>query len=178
MPFLDILITSNEDGSQSTTVNRKPTHTDLYLQSDSRHTVSSKYSVIGTLHHRAETIYSSNRKKNIYRKHSKNVNTLHGLWIRVKIKTKGSANKNRRDATNSGQNNNNQKPCKVGLSESLKKVCSKHAVQVYFKGGNTIKISWWLQKNKILSRLPTQNGIFLIFQNCNILDLPLFSICQ
>ena len=25
------------------------------------------------------------------------------------------------------------------LSESLKKACSKHGVQVYFKGGNTIK---------------------------------------
>ena len=108
-------------------------------QWDSHHTMSSKYSVIGTLHHRAETICSSNRKKNIYRKHSKNGNTLHGLWIRAKIKTKGSANKNRRDTTNSDQNNNYQKPCKVGLSESLKKVCSKHRVQVYFKGGNTIK---------------------------------------
>ena len=32
MPFLDILITPNEDVSMSTTVYRKPTHTDLYLQ--------------------------------------------------------------------------------------------------------------------------------------------------
>ena len=30
-------------------------------------------------------------------------------------------------------------PYYKGLSESLKKVCSKHGVQVYFKGGITIK---------------------------------------
>ena len=59
MPFLDILITPKEDASLSTTLYRKPTHTDLYLQWGSNHTVSSKYSVVGSLHHRAKTICSS-----------------------------------------------------------------------------------------------------------------------
>ena len=39
MPFVDILITPQEDGGLNTTVYRKPTHTDLYLQWDSNHTV-------------------------------------------------------------------------------------------------------------------------------------------
>ena len=59
IPFLDILITPKEDRSLSTKVYRKPTHTDLYLQWDSNHTVSSTYSVVGSLHHRAKTICSS-----------------------------------------------------------------------------------------------------------------------
>ena len=59
MPFLDILVMPTEDGSLSTTVHRKPTHTDLYLHWDSHHTLSSKYSVIGTLQHRAKTICSN-----------------------------------------------------------------------------------------------------------------------
>ena len=58
MPFLDILITPKEDGSLSTSVFRKPTHIDLYLQWDSHHTISSKYSVAGTLYHRTKTICS------------------------------------------------------------------------------------------------------------------------
>ena len=59
IPFLDILVMPNEDGSLSSTVYRKPTHTDLYLQWDSHHTLPSKYSVIGILLHRAETICSN-----------------------------------------------------------------------------------------------------------------------
>ena len=59
MPFLDILITPKEDGSLKTTVYRKPTHTDLYLQWDSNHTITSKCGVVGTLHHRAKVICSS-----------------------------------------------------------------------------------------------------------------------
>ena len=59
MPFLDILITPEKNGSLKTTVYRKPTHTDLYLQWDSNHTITSKYGVVGTLHHRAKVICSS-----------------------------------------------------------------------------------------------------------------------
>ena len=59
MPFLDILITPEENGSLKTTVYRKPTYTDLYLQWDSNHTITSKYGVVGTLHHRANVICSS-----------------------------------------------------------------------------------------------------------------------
>ena len=42
IPFLDTLITPEEDGSLKTSVFRKPTHTDLYLQWDSHHTIPSK----------------------------------------------------------------------------------------------------------------------------------------
>ena len=54
MPFLDMLITPTENGRLTTTVYRKPTHTDMYLKWDSHHPISEKYSVVGTLHHRAK----------------------------------------------------------------------------------------------------------------------------
>ena len=56
MPFLDILVTPQEDGTLTTRVYRKPTHTDQYLQWDSHHNLACKYSVINTLTHRAKAV--------------------------------------------------------------------------------------------------------------------------
>ena len=56
IPFLDTLVTPLADNSLSITVYCKPTHTDQYLQWDSHHSLSAKYSVIGTLIHRAKTV--------------------------------------------------------------------------------------------------------------------------
>ena len=148
MPFLDIMITPEQDGSLSTTVYRKPTHTDLYLQWDSHHTVSAKYSGMGTLYHRAETICSSLHQLQQEVKHLQKVlhRCKYPAWDlnRVRIKQRSSA-KRRSNTTKTGQNNpNQQKPYMVvpyyrGLSKSLKKICSRQGVQVYFKGGSTIK---------------------------------------
>ena len=56
IPFLDTLVTPLADNSLSFQVFQKPTHTDQYLQWDSHHSFSSKYSVIGTLTHRAKVV--------------------------------------------------------------------------------------------------------------------------
>ena len=56
IPFLDTIVTSEADGSLSITVYRKPIHTDQYLQWDSHHHLSAKFSVIQTLSHRASTV--------------------------------------------------------------------------------------------------------------------------
>ena len=48
IPFLDTIVKPEADGSLSITVYRKPTHTDQYLQWDSHHHLSAKFSVIQT----------------------------------------------------------------------------------------------------------------------------------
>ena len=58
IPFLDTLVTLQADISLSITVCHKPRHTDQYLQWDSHH-AHAKYSVIGTLTHRAKTVCTS-----------------------------------------------------------------------------------------------------------------------
>ena len=160
MPFLDILITPKEDGSLSTTVYRKPTHTDLYLQWDSNHTITSRYSVVGTLHHRAQVICSSPELLQQEEKHLHQalIRCNEPEWALNRATERAKANKIRRQ--NNNTNNNvtsiNQRPYMVvpyykGLSESLKRICGKHGVQVYFKGGNTIKNLLVPQRIKIQS---------------------------
>ena len=59
IPFLDTIVKPEADGSLSITVYRKPTYTDQYLQWDSHHHLSAKFSVIQTLSHRASTVCSN-----------------------------------------------------------------------------------------------------------------------
>ena len=59
IPFLDTTVKPEADGNMSITVYRKPTHRDQYLQWDSHHHLSAKFSVINTLIHRAKTVCSN-----------------------------------------------------------------------------------------------------------------------
>ena len=59
LPFLDVLVIPQPDGSLSTALYRKPTHKGQYLQWDNHHAISAKYSVISTLFHRAKEVCST-----------------------------------------------------------------------------------------------------------------------
>ena len=48
LPFLDTIVLPQPDNSLLTSVYRKPTHTDLYLQWDTHHHLQAKFSVINT----------------------------------------------------------------------------------------------------------------------------------
>ena len=58
IPFLATIVKPVADGTLSTTLYRKPTHTDQYLQWDSHHHLSAKFCVVHTLSHRAYTVCS------------------------------------------------------------------------------------------------------------------------
>ena len=124
---------------------------------DSHHAISSKYSVIGTLHHRANTICSSNELLQHEEHHLEKVLTKckYPVWAlnRVKIRMKTPAHENQQKNKSCMTGNQKQNPYIVvpyykGLSESLKRTCQKYGVQVYFKGGNTIKSLLMAPKDK------------------------------
>ena len=150
MPFQKIYVIPQPDGSLITAVYRKPTHIDLYLEWDSHHTISAKYSVVSMLYNRARAVCSSlhllQKEEHL---HKILARCKYPLWalnrMKLKIITPASQINNKRGTNTCASNtSNNQRPHMVipyttGLSESLKNVSSKHRVQVYFRGGRTIK---------------------------------------
>ena len=59
LPFLDTLVTIQQDNTFSISVYRKPTHTDQYLHWDSNLHITAKQSVFNTLAHRAKVVSST-----------------------------------------------------------------------------------------------------------------------
>ena len=148
--FLDMLITPDEDGRLNTSVYRKATHTDQYLHWDSHHAITSKYSVVGTLFHRARTISSKpgqlqKEEKHLYQSLRR---CKYPDWAinRMKLKSQSSVNKRRKGNSNNTEPNNIRAPKPYivvpyhqGLSESYKNICKKYGIEVHLKGGHTIK---------------------------------------
>ena len=151
MPFLDTLVIPQNDGSLVTTVYRKPTHTNQYLQWDSHHAISNKYSVINTLFHRAKDLCSTKEQPEEEHTHIQKVlpSCKYPGWAINRMKKKTSApvkpkNNNNNDKKDTNSNTINRRsyitvPYMKGLSESIKNICKRYGIQVHFKGGKTIK---------------------------------------
>ena len=157
--FLDILIIPEEDGKLNTTVYRKPTHTDMYLHWDSHQNIPSKYSAVGTLYHRANTICSTPQHLQKEENHLNQALTRckYPTWAinraKLKIQATSSLSTNRRTVNPNPTQSSSPKPNIVvpyhqGLSESFKKTCKKYGIQVHCKGGNTIKNLLMAPKDK------------------------------
>ena len=112
IPFLDTLITLNNDGSLQTKVYRKPTHTNQYLKWDSHHAISNKYSVISSLLHRANDICSS---QELLEEQTQIQEVLslckYPMWAINRMKTKLNAPRN-----NKNSNKNNRPTCKGSIT--------------------------------------------------------------
>ena len=136
------------DGSLITSVYRKPTHTDQYLQWNSRHHLSAKFSVINTFKQRARTVCSN---QHLLQEEEDDLNRAlkrckYPSWAlsRANIHQRKKTNTNQGTTSTTNQRGNNNRPYIVvpyiqGMGGSCKNICRKHGVNMYFKGGNTIK---------------------------------------
>ena len=165
IPFLYTLAKLEADNSLSIKVYCKPAHTDQYLQWDSHHNLSAKYSVIGTLTHRAKmsALHQSFLMKN-YNLRKALVRWKYPSWAIFKVQNKvindnqegNSINSTQVNSTtqgistssNSGQDTTSPsgRPSKghivipyiQGLGESIKHTCTKCGIQTFFKGNSTL----------------------------------------
>ena len=128
---------------------------DQYLQWDSHHHLSAKYSVISTLAHRAKTVCINPELLQKEMEHLRKAltNCKYPKWALDKVEkrlTRSSSEAN--DGANSKVTTGSQPiPNEVktkgrivisynqGLCKSIKKICGKYGIWTHFKGNSTIK---------------------------------------
>jgi hypothetical protein len=136
LPFLDIFVHKSESGHLSTSVYRKPTHTNQYLNFNSNHPLNTRIGVAKTLFDRANTIISDNEKRQVE----------YDL-IKSSLKRCGYKNWALKRARRTGTESTKPKPSKgyvsvpyvKGISEPFKRIISETDCDVALKGSNTIK---------------------------------------
>ena len=150
-PFLDTIVKPEADGTLSITVYRKPTNTDQYLQWDSHHHLSAKFSVIHTHSHRASTVCSKPELLQQERDHLRKALTKckYSKWALDKVEKR--LNRSTRQvndggttgaqpATNEFKNKGHIViPYTQGLCESINKICGRYGIQICSKGCRTIE---------------------------------------
>jgi len=137
LPFLDVCVHVNPDATTKTTVYRKATHTDQYLNFQSNHPLEHKRSVVRTLLHRADSIVSSKRDKKSEVKHVKTALHTNGYpkWAFHVIRKP----KNPPQQTTRKHLQPVGLPYMKGTSEKLKRVFRKYGANIYHVPTNTLR---------------------------------------
>ena len=134
LPFLDIKIHRENNGSLSTTIYRKPTHTNQYLNFNSNHHLQHKRSVVRTLIHRANHAITNETDKKEEIKYIKDIlsaNDYKKWMINIPPKKQSTQQTN---SNNNGQNQPARSPLKVtipyirGFSEKFQYVFKRHNI--------------------------------------------------
>ena len=171
----------------------KPTHTDQYLHWDSHHSLSAKYSIIGTLTLRVKTVCTTLGLLDKELKHLKEalVRSKYPRWAINKVQNKvinGNPEDNGtnhvgntfQDNNTSSINNQSSTTCRgrssighivipyvQGLGESIKCTCTKYGIQTYFRGNRTIK--QMLVRPKDQDPKEKKSGVIYSYQ-CGAID--------
>ena len=136
-------------------MNRKSTHMGQYLQWDSHHHLSAKFSFINTLTHRAQTVCSNPELLHKEMDHLRKAFTQckYPKWALDKVEKR--LNRPSWEVTDEADNQstagaqpttNEVKtkghiviPYTQDVCESIKKICGRYGIQTHFKGSSTIK---------------------------------------
>ena len=169
---------AHPDNTFSTTVYRKPTHTDQYLHWDSNHHITAKQSVYNTLAHRAKIVSSTQDKMDRELQHIRTAlqhcqfqewalnQWQHKFTHPNKPNTTTTNNNNNNSPANNKKNITSAVPYMPNTGEKFRKLCKKTGIQVHFKGTNTLRLA--LQNPKDKDPKTNQTGIIYHYQCCQI----------
>ena len=137
LPFLNVLVKRNEDGTLETEVFRKSTHTEMYLQYESHHPMSNKIGVVKTLLHNADILCSNDESK------SKEINCVNQA-LRIcgypdECLHKASLPNPPKEVEREPPVGFTCIPYIKGLSEAVRSKLTKYGIQVAFKPNKTLR---------------------------------------
>ena len=139
LAFLDTAVLREPDGRLTTSVYRKPTHTDQYLAYDSHHPQSVKRSIVKCLYERAKRLVTKPSVISAEKKHLSSVLVSNGYPFSFLQKL-----------TKTGKPNNSAEPANEfkatavlpyvkGLSEQLRRCLQQQGVRAVFKSETTLR---------------------------------------
>ncbi|CAH8868385.1 unnamed protein product [Trichobilharzia szidati] len=184
LPMLDCNVKRKEDGKLNTSVYRKPTHSNRYLDFQSSHPMSVKVGLVKCLNDRAQKLSSTKENLNqelIHIKEALKLNNYPDKLVRKYVrKCKNKINNDNSDSDynnnndNSDNNNNidndtNNKeskssvviPYKEGTSEALRRILNKAGIKTAFKPTNSIRNKLCRLKDPV-EPLKQSNLVYLI----------------
>ena len=165
LPFLDVLVTHNDNGSLSHQVYMKKTHTDRYLNARSHHHPSQKLGVLNTLVVRAFRISDQNHldHEQNHLKHALQNNGYTSSQIQKAFyKAKHSFPKPHLDSQ--PPNSRAFLPFIQGTTDKIAKILIKKNIKTVFKPLKTLKQSFTSVKDKINPL--QQSGVYKIPCSC------------
>ena len=135
--FLDTLVHIKPDGTTKTTIYRKATHTDQYLDFKSNHHIKQKIGIIGTFQHRIKKLITEDEDKKQETRHVRKAlkRCGHPNWSLYRKKDK----KKDQDQERVERRGKVVLPYVKGKSENLARIFKRYDIETIHKPTATIK---------------------------------------
>ena len=157
IPFLDTLIEIKDNGSLKTTVYRKSTHTNQYLNFESHHPTVHKLGVVRTLLDRMDTVVTEELDKETEERTIVEALTTcnYPKWAIQEVKRKKKDTNNKKSRKTAEKDSKGARgmvvlPYVKGLSERMAKVLKDHKICSAFKPYKTLRKILVHPKDKII----------------------------
>ena len=132
LPFLDIKLKKEDDGTISTSVFRKKTHTDQYLQFSSHHPLAHKRSAVRTLFSRASSLSSSLVQRSLEERHISNALRTNG-YPKNLIQRRSTSQRSETEETMEKPAARVTLPYVQGVSEAIRRVLKDLDITTSFR---------------------------------------------